>query len=252
MDNYVKTALVCIAKNEDRYIHEWITYHLKLGFDNIFVYMNNWRCGVFGDRLHLIPFDGDCKQFAAYNHFIVNYSREYQWVAFFDVDEFLVLHNHNTISDFISNYKNENGVGINWCMVTSHILDTQLNENSDSVIKRFFYRERDQNQHIKTVINFEKCRIDNINIEMNHPHIPFNVELVDPKFNKLLNTPFNFKYTIDVAQINHYYYKSLPEFKLKVERGRADIAEKYKLTDKWNEQSTDIIYDTSAYYFMYG
>lgn len=34
----MKTALVCIAKNEDNYIDEWIEYHLMLGFDRIFVY----------------------------------------------------------------------------------------------------------------------------------------------------------------------------------------------------------------------
>ena len=31
-------ALAAIAKDEDAYIQEWIGYHLKLGFDDIFVY----------------------------------------------------------------------------------------------------------------------------------------------------------------------------------------------------------------------
>lgn len=39
----MKTALVCIAKDEDHYIAEWIKYHTKLGFDEIFVYENSWR-----------------------------------------------------------------------------------------------------------------------------------------------------------------------------------------------------------------
>ena len=39
----MKTALVCIAKEEDNYIDEWIKYHLKLGFNDIFVYQNDWR-----------------------------------------------------------------------------------------------------------------------------------------------------------------------------------------------------------------
>ena len=34
----MKTALVCIAKDEDRYLGEWLAYHLKLGFSEIFVY----------------------------------------------------------------------------------------------------------------------------------------------------------------------------------------------------------------------
>lgn len=29
----MKTAICAIAKNEDKYIDEWIQYHWKLGFD---------------------------------------------------------------------------------------------------------------------------------------------------------------------------------------------------------------------------
>lgn len=35
----MQTTICCIAKNEDRYIHEWIAYHLKLGFDKIYIYI---------------------------------------------------------------------------------------------------------------------------------------------------------------------------------------------------------------------
>jgi len=37
-----KIALVTMAKDEDFYLQEWIDYHLKLGFDDIFIYQNNW------------------------------------------------------------------------------------------------------------------------------------------------------------------------------------------------------------------
>ena len=43
----MKIALVCIAKNEDDYIEEWVNYHLKLGFSKIFIYENNWRCVLY-------------------------------------------------------------------------------------------------------------------------------------------------------------------------------------------------------------
>jgi hypothetical protein len=36
-----KIALVCIAKDEDLYLQDWIDYHLKLGFDDIHIYQNN-------------------------------------------------------------------------------------------------------------------------------------------------------------------------------------------------------------------
>ena len=36
----MKVALVCIAKEEDNYIQEWIDYNKKLGFDDIIIYQN--------------------------------------------------------------------------------------------------------------------------------------------------------------------------------------------------------------------
>lgn len=36
-------AVVCIAKNEDLYIDEWLLYHFKLGFGRAWVYQNDWR-----------------------------------------------------------------------------------------------------------------------------------------------------------------------------------------------------------------
>ena len=39
----MRTAIVCIAKNEDRYIKEWAEDHLKLGFDSVYIYQNDWR-----------------------------------------------------------------------------------------------------------------------------------------------------------------------------------------------------------------
>ena len=36
----MKCALVCIAKDEDHYIQEWVDYHLMLGFSDIYVWQN--------------------------------------------------------------------------------------------------------------------------------------------------------------------------------------------------------------------
>lgn len=62
-------ALVCIAKDEDNYIQEWIDYHLKLGFSDIYIWQNNWRSKVVKERgdIHLRVIDGDFKQVECYN-----------------------------------------------------------------------------------------------------------------------------------------------------------------------------------------
>jgi hypothetical protein len=35
--------LIAIAKNEERYMKEWVDYHMSLGFDEIVVYDNRWE-----------------------------------------------------------------------------------------------------------------------------------------------------------------------------------------------------------------
>ena len=65
----IRSALVCIAKNEDHYIDEWLRYHLKLGFGRIFVYQNNWRyvgdSRQYGESVEWVEFDGEAMQLKA-------------------------------------------------------------------------------------------------------------------------------------------------------------------------------------------
>jgi len=63
-------ALVCIAKDEDDYLTEWADYHLLLGFDDVYVWQNNWRsklAGKLGEHVHFKVIDGDYKQVECYN-----------------------------------------------------------------------------------------------------------------------------------------------------------------------------------------
>ena len=57
----MRTALVAIACNEDHYLREWFTYHHNIGFDDIYVYQNNWHFKEeVPDYVHLIDFPGMC------------------------------------------------------------------------------------------------------------------------------------------------------------------------------------------------
>ena len=44
----MKTVLIAVAKNESRYIMDWIAWHQKLGFSSILIYDNGrkWRFEV--------------------------------------------------------------------------------------------------------------------------------------------------------------------------------------------------------------
>lgn len=116
-----KCALVCIAKNEDYYIQEWIDYHLKLGFSDVYVWQNNWRSAVAkeSEHTHLKIIDGEFKQIECYNLAIDELHTMYDWIAFFDVDEFLVVKSSSGFShvnDFLSQdkYSMIPSICVNW------------------------------------------------------------------------------------------------------------------------------------------
>jgi len=211
---FMRVALVCIAKNEDNYIEEWLDYHRKLGFDHFFIYQNNWRFNKDFTDVTKFKFDGYLQQLKSYNHFISSNYWNWDWVAFFDVDEFLVLKKHNNIKDFLIDYNDFNAVGINWV----YFGDNNLSEVTEwSVIKRFTMRQSNPYRAIKSIVRLSKG--GNSPKFINNPH-NINLDWVDT--HKRINTgPSTKEPSDDIAQLNHYYCKTIKEFRLKCERGRA-------------------------------
>jgi hypothetical protein len=237
----MKVALVCIAKNEDNYIQEWIDYHKKIGFDDIFIYQNNWRSSIEESNVIKIEFDGDNMQINAYNHFIVTNNLNYDWVAFFDVDEFLVLKKHKNISDFLSEYTEFQSIGINWVLFGDNGLNSVDGEYS--VIKRFTKRQIGVNQHIKSIVKLNK----NLTMTVHAPSCFW----VDPNKNENRGV-FNHNGDDSIAQINHYFTKTKDEFFEKCSRGRADTPKHITRTIKeFEPHNLNEIEDLTAYKFLY-
>ena len=96
----MRTALVAIGRRENEYAREWVAHHLALGFDLIYIYDNNhdgeeWFEDVLQDyiesgKVTIVSFRNREKaQRAAYNDAYQRLSPKYDWLAFFDFDEFL-------------------------------------------------------------------------------------------------------------------------------------------------------------------
>jgi hypothetical protein len=204
----MKVALVCIAKNEDHYIDEWVDYHLALGFDQIFVYENDWQCQ--NEKVVKITWPGEAVQKQAYNHFIQNH-KEFDWVAFLDVDEFLVLKSHSNVKAFIKDYENHHSIAINWVLFG----DSGLNFTGDySVFNRFTKHQKGVNSHVKVIVNLHH------DISMVSPHYT-NRYAVDTNFNTVIGA-YNPIGDNKIAQINHYFCKTREEFEQKRLRGMAN------------------------------
>lgn len=237
----MKVALICIAKNEDNYIDEWLKYHKKIGFDKIFIYENNWRCppNINYDFVEKTEFDGEIQQIPAYNHFIYYKSHDFDWVCFLDVDEFIVLKQHSNIKDFLNNYNHLKCIALNWLFFGND--DLKFN-GEYSLIKRFTKRQAELNKHIKCI--FKPSKKIGMNI-----HQP-NMSWVDMENNEGTG-PFSSCKNDSVAFVAHFFCKTPEEFNEKINRGRADMNRPRSLED-YTEGNNNIVEDLSVYNFMYG
>lgn len=239
----MKVALVCVAKNEDNYIDEWVRYYVKLGVDTIFMYQNDWRTDYEHPNLIKLTLDGSGQQLNSYNDWLRNRKGGFDWVAFFDMDEFLVLKKHNTIQEFVSDYQNQNGIGINWYLFGNNGHENVTNGDY-SQIKRFTKRQATMDIHVKTILN---CHV---NCFMG-VHNPNGLPIVSPNGIQF-SGPFNTNPNNEIAQLNHYYCKTPEEFLKKCERGRADLKDvKNTFDSSYHPHNFNDVEDLWAYDFMY-
>jgi hypothetical protein len=237
----MKCALVCIARNEDRYIDEWIQYHLKLGFDNIFVFCDKWKyTGEHypGVRVFNIKIEGVPPQIPTYNFALSSFGDKYDWIAFFDVDEFLVLKKHASIHEFLAD--KHDSIGVNWKLFGDNGL--AKDDGSMGVLSRFTKCQSTPNHHVKAIV---KCNIED---EMATPHNPNHLWLgSDGIFHE---GPYCPDGNTDEAQLNHYFCKTRAEFKLKQDRGGADGY--YRRPDSdFDRHNFNEVEDFSARDFLY-
>lgn len=237
----MKTVVVCIGKDEDYYLEEWIDYQKKLGFDEIYLYCNDWECKIERDFLTKIPFPGKHQQMPSYNHFLANYRDKFDWAAFIDCDEFIVLKQHQTIKDFLTYFDNPHGIGINWAFYGS---GGKLKRENNSLLKQFTKRQKNTDIHIKTILKLNSGGI------MSLPHNP-NTPLMDTN-RKVFIGPFNRAGDENFAVINHYHHKTYEDWLIRCERGQSDHTPTKKPIQWENEKELWVeIENFDAIKFMY-
>jgi len=201
------------------------------------------------------------KQVRAYNHFLNNNRKtmEYDWIAFLDCDEFLVLKKHETIQDFIEEHNFEkDAIGIYTYIFGDNGLHGVENGNY-SVLERFTMRRerhfpaKERHGISKTPAFFIKSIVRNTpHIKMlsshtaNIPSVGTSGDLILCDTGKLTSwTHYGIR---DVAQINHYFGKTAEEFHKKIERGRATSGRK-RTMDEFYHHNINEVEDTDALEF---
>lgn len=250
----MSVALVCIAKNEDHYIDEWLQYNIKLQFSDIYVYQNDWRYSgnkMQYNNVHWCIMDGQKKQFDAYNDFIAQYGHLYNWACFFDCDEFLVMKGYDNVHKYFSQYNHLYGIAINWKIFG----DSNQHLNKDySVLSRFKRCQIGLDKHVKPCLNLSKLKsISSKQLYFDNPHY-----IKYAYTNKIMKSSngkcdvvgaFNDDYN-DNVYLCHFFGKTIEEFEQKQIRGRAASQNSMLTLQLFQQHNYNDSYDDYAYQFM--
>lgn len=102
-----------------------------------------------------------------YNDFIENYNKDYNFIAFFDIDEFLYIKNGKDINSFLNDYDDVSSLFINWRLFGDNGLSSVTNGNY-SVLNRFTKCAQDLHPLGKIILNTSKT---GNSVIFHNPHI---------------------------------------------------------------------------------
>lgn len=218
-------AVCAIAKNEGPYFKEWIEWHRKHGVEKFYIYDNE---STDNTKEELVPyiesglveyiyFPGFKKQLAAYDDCLKKHRVDVRWIAFIDLDEFIVPIKDRSIPEFLRRFEDFPAVEVNWLIFGS---GGAKKKSSEAVMSRFKCHSQPNhilNRHVKSIVNprrvftmigcHEVARISGYAVDSHGNPIKHNFREREPQQ--------------DVIRINHYAVRSYEEFVEKQSRGRA-------------------------------
>ena len=215
--------IICaILKDETPYLVEWVEHHLGIGVEHFVLYDNN---SVIPAKQTLEAYVRkgvveviDCPitntpQVKAYSHCLFSMHDRADWIAYIDIDEFIVLKKHRDIHAFLADYDEYAGVCLNWVIYTAN---GHIEKPEGPVMQNYtepLPYDFPANRHVKSIVQPAGVGI------VVSPHVP-------GAFSEFSN---------EIAQINHYQTKSFEEWLDKVKRGIADSNfNRRKVEDFWH------------------
>ncbi|CAF3356945.1 unnamed protein product [Rotaria socialis] len=161
-------------------------------------------------------------QHGVYNICHEDYGTKHQWIALFDVDEFLEVRLPATLNTFLKKHENAGGVGVNWQIYGS---SGHLTRPTAGVRKSYFKCISDEsnphNTHIKTISNTAYF----LGMDGNPHTVLLNKgkTTVDEHGKPIPgNGPCRVPVTKDIILLHHYVLKSKEEYVEKMLRGSAN------------------------------
>jgi hypothetical protein len=232
-------SVVTVFKNEVSYIGEWIEYHLRVGVDKFFLFDNDSTdhpkrvlCQYIEDGIvNYTHWPGKAQQIPVYTFCLQHLRRVTFWIAFIDVDEFIVPVSRESIPQILRFFEKSGGLIMYWVVFGS---GGEKKWKPGLVMERF--TDHLELSHlwshiVKSIVNPRVAR------SMSVHEARYQGTSSRDCHGKLLRGWVNWVNRTavhDCIRVNHYWTKSSEEWAMKVARGRASVVEKRRSTEAWD------------------
>ena len=237
-------AVCAIAKNEGPYFQEWIEWHRKQGVEKFYIYDNEstdctkevLKPYIESGLVEYVYFPGYRMQLAAYDDCLKNFRFDARWIAFIDLDEFIVPIKDDSIPAFLKRFEDSPAVEVNWLIYGSGGAKKKL---PGTMMERFKCHSQPThylNRHVKSIVDTRRV----FNMIGCHEAARVSGYATDSHGNPIKKHFREREPQQDIIRINHYAVRSYEEFLEKQNRGRAsgsnrtvksEYFDKYDLND---------------------
>ncbi|MCM1163602.1 MAG: glycosyltransferase family 92 protein [Muribaculaceae bacterium] len=244
-----KLAICAIAKNEGPYFKEWIEWHKKMGVEKFYVYDNE---STDNTREVLQPyidlgtveytwFPGFRMQLAAYDDCLARHRFECRWIAFIDLDEFIVSVRDSSIPEFLANFNGTAAVEVNWLIYGSGGAEKKTAEPVMTRFRHHSLPSHKLNRHVKSIVDPRKV----YTMTGCHEAARISGTAADSHGNPITKNFREREPQQDIIRINHYAVRSREEFVEKQNRGRASGTKRHIEWDYFNQYDLNDIEETT-------
>ncbi len=264
-------AVVLICKDEEDYIDEWIRYYELAGVRHFYIYDNDYSSGSTAAKarahnrgevvviVHPWKLKASARQCAvspqgaAYVHAALCYGHKHRWMAFIDIDEFIVPCQHGTIIEALDRLERYSNISLPWSQFGHCGHETKPSEPC-----AFAYMFRHQ-PDVHYTHHF-KCIISPTKLSMVYTHYCLTTDMGTTTSNDKGQVEENMSrptaagfVSSEFLQLNHYQAKSIEEIDAKLNQtlhGELEEERKHRVGAQLRKLSTNVIEDTAIIDFL--
>lgn len=224
----LRLGAVVIVRNEAAYLEEWLCFHLALGVDHVFLYDNGSTDGtatllepyVNHGLLTLMHWPLPGGQADAYNHALRFFGPSVDWLAFIDVDEFLVPLAYDDLPSLLDRFRGAADIRVprrEFGFSGHRTRPEGLVIEAYTGIADVFGRDPAKGPRVKTIARSSAMAAIGIHTST----VAAAPASADDATGPALPTRTVRRAIAGLAQLNHYYTRSFEEFEAKRFRGSA-------------------------------